>query len=54
MVCPHGQGRIFRQGEGGQCQCGWANADIFRQGEGVNFSRFCTDVFHRRPLMLKN
>jgi len=33
MVCPHGQG-------GG----GWASADIFRT-TGVNFSRFCADIF---------
>jgi len=29
----------------------WASADIFRtRGEGVNYSRFCRDVFYGRPL----
>jgi len=35
-----------RGGEGS-----WASADIFRTRErGVNFSRFCADVFYGRPL----
>jgi len=30
-------------------------ADILRtKGEGVNFSRFCADVFYRRPLILNH
>jgi len=33
-------------------QCGhWASTDIFRtRKEGVNFSRFCVDVFYGRLL----
>jgi len=32
---------------------GCASADIFRtRGEGVNFSRFCADVFNGRPVTL--
>jgi len=31
----------------------WASADILRtRGRGVNFSRFCADVFYRRPLSI--
>jgi len=41
MVCPHGQ------------LGGLANADILRTRaetlRGVNFSRFCVDVFYGRP-----
>jgi len=30
---------------------GWSSMDILRtRGEGVNFSRFCADVFYGRPL----
>jgi len=38
MVCPHEQG--------GLKQCG----HFADKREGVNFSRFCADVFYRRPL----
>jgi len=41
MVCSHGQG-------GGS----WASADICVQGGGINFSRFCVDVFYGRPLIV--
>jgi len=37
MVCPHGQGWLS--------QCGH-----FSDKGGVNFSRFCADVFYGRPL----
>jgi len=37
MVCPHGQG--------GLSQCGH-----FEDKGGVNFSRFCADVFYGRAL----
>jgi len=30
---------------------GWASADILRT-RGVKFSRFCTDVFYGRPLII--
>jgi len=38
--------RTDKEGRGG-----WASADIlWTKGEGVNFSRFCADVFYGRPL----
>jgi len=40
MVCPHGQER----------RRGWTSAD---KRWGVNFSRFCADVFYGRPLTWK-
>jgi len=43
MVCPHGQG----EGEGGLSQC----VHFSDKEGGVNFSRFCADVFYGRPLM---
>jgi len=39
MVCPHGQGEEVK-----------AVRTFFRQGGGVNFSRFCADVFYGRSL----
>jgi len=43
LVCPHGQGKDGVE----------PVRTFFRQGEGVNFSRFCADVFYGRPLKFK-
>jgi len=40
MVCPHGQG--------GLSQCG----HFADKGGGINFLRFCADVFYGRPLII--
>jgi len=42
---------IYRLSAWTRGEDGWASADILRtRGEGVNFSRFCADVFYGRPL----